>query len=520
MSAHRFLLLCSAGLLLCLCSACQQQPQDHVDQNGAPLQTQTEAETTQTSATEHTPEPAVETTDLVSPESAKPEPKTIDPKMVITPGEKMAAERFLLVRNQLRKIGFAFHYLVDEHQYFLPTPEAHPEFYDENGRLKVSWRVHLLPFLEQKKLYEQFKLDEAWDSPHNAPLAKSMPAIYRSPDTPFDSNKTRFRVFEGKWGKNREGDPASSTAFPLGKPLRIRDFIDGTSNSILVVETGPDKAVVWTRPGGLNLDKFDEELGTTAKGIPVLTADGDSVCIRRGIGAPQWKQLICPNDQTRISWMGFRIFHSTLPPAQLELLRRLSANSIALRSYLQQHESKLPPAKTELVNGKPLLSWRVHFLPFIGEKILYNQFHLDEPWDSPHNKQFLDYMPVAYQLDPEVKEGKTQLVTFTGKNTPFPGGPGIRFFDIPDGTSNTILLIKAAPDQAVPWTKPVDLPFDPADPWKPLGTFADDKTEAIMADGSIQNIPTSLSAKELGNLIQINDGQITPNLKPFSLLPE
>lgn len=517
MSAHRFLLMCQAGLLLCLCSACQQAPQDDTDQNAEPQQTQTKAETVEP---EQTAEPKDESTDVANQESAKPETKPIDPKMRITPGEQMAAERFLQVRNQLRKIGFAFFGLVDETRHYLPTPEAHPEFYDENGRLKVSWRVHLLPFLDQKKLYEQFKLDEAWDSPHNAPLASKMPAIYRSPDTPFDSNKTRFRIFEGKWEKDSEGHQNPSTAFPLGKPLQIRNIGDGTSNTILAVEAGADKAVVWTNPGGLNFDKLDEEFGTTAKGIPVLTADGNSICIRRGIDESQWRQLLSPNDETRFSWKGVQIFHSTLSPSQKELLRRLSANSIALRNYLQQHDYSLPPASKDLVDGKPLLSWRVHFLPFIGEKILYNQFHLDEAWDSPHNKQFLEYIPVAYQLDPEVKEGKTQLVTFTGKNTPFPGGPGMRFFDIPDGTSNTILFIKAAPDQAVPWTKPVDLPFDPADPWKPLGTFADDKTEAIMADGSIKFIPSTLSAKELGAFIQINDGQNTPSLKRFTLLPE
>ena len=79
--------------------------------------------------------------------------------------------------NHLKQIGLAFQNFEDKNQFYLPTPEAHPEYYDENGRLKLSWRVHILPYLGQNKLYEQFKLDEDWDSPHNAPLAENMPDV-------------------------------------------------------------------------------------------------------------------------------------------------------------------------------------------------------------------------------------------------------------------------------------------------------------------------------------------------------
>ena len=40
-------------------------------------------------------------------------------------------------------------------------------------------------------------------------------------------------------------------------------------------------------------------------------------------------------------------------------------------------------------DGKPLLSWRVKILPYIEEKKLYEDFHLDEPWNSPHNLTLL-----------------------------------------------------------------------------------------------------------------------------------
>ena len=55
------------------------------------------------------------------------------------------------------------------------------------------------------------------------------------------------------------------------------------------------------------------------------------------------------------------------------------------------------PAASHDKNGKPLLCWRVHILPYLGEEKLYKEFHLDEPWDSPHNKKLLSQMPKIYR---------------------------------------------------------------------------------------------------------------------------
>jgi hypothetical protein len=45
-----------------------------------------------------------------------------------------------------------------------------------------------------------------------------------------------------------------------------------------------------------------------------------------------------------------------------------------------------PPHASYSPDGKPLLSWRVHILPYLEEQALYSQFRLDEPWDSEHNQ--------------------------------------------------------------------------------------------------------------------------------------
>ncbi len=70
---------------------------------------------------------------------------------------------------------------------------------------------------------------------------------------------------------------------------------------------------------------------------------------------------------------------------------------LAMHNYYDVHKS-FPPAKRQRdAEGKSKLSWRVYLLPFVEQNELYQQFHLDEAWDSPHNKQLLDKMPDVYK---------------------------------------------------------------------------------------------------------------------------
>src|SRR5262249_22742124 len=82
--------------------------------------------------------------------------------------------------------------------------------------------------------------------------------------------------------------------------------------------------------------------------------------------------------------------------AHLELsTNNLKQIGIAMHGYHDVNKS-LPPQWSVGKDNKPLLSWRVHILPYVEEGALHKEFHLDEPWDSEHNKKLISKMPKIY----------------------------------------------------------------------------------------------------------------------------
>jgi Protein of unknown function (DUF1559) len=183
---------------------------------------------------------------------------------------------------------------------------------------------------------------------------------------------------------------------------------------------------------------------------------------------------------------------------------------IAMHNYHDTYQTF--PAQAVYDNkGKALLSWRVTLLPFLEQEALYKEFHLDEPWDSEHNMKLLERMPrvFANPADPPGKGKNTVYLGFVGKGAVFEGKKGIRITDIPDGTSNTIMFVEATP--GVPWTKPEDLPYDPAKDLPKVGGVTPGGFNAGMCDGSVRFISNSINEKTLRLLIERNDGQPIPN---------
>jgi hypothetical protein len=230
-----------------------------------------------------------------------------------------------------------------------------------------------------------------------------------------------------------------------------------------------------------------------------------------------------------------------LQPTQEELaarsknmnnLRRIALAINELTAIADVKERRYPEAAISK-DGKPLLSWRVAILPFLnGCKPLYDRFHLDEPWDSPHNKTLLKEMPEVYApvTGKAVPRFSTYYQVFVGpgalfervegrkpepslarldrdQGTILTGTRGTSVFDVPDDF--TILVVEAA--TPVPWTKPEDLTFDKDKPLPKLGGQFTDGFFVAYVNGIVRLFSKKIDPATIRALITRNGGeQVTP----------
>jgi hypothetical protein len=188
-------------------------------------------------------------------------------------------------------------------------------------------------------------------------------------------------------------------------------------------------------------------------------------------------------------------------------MNNLKQLGLALHSYHDVHKN-FPPAASHDKAGKPLLSWRVHLLPHLGEEKLYKEFRLDEPWDSEHNKKLIPRMPAVFRSPFSLAgPGETVYLAPVGKKTMFFDEKGTRVSDVTDGLSNTIFLIEADDQHAVPWTKPQDLKYDPKQPAAGLHSHGSTGYLVLIADGSVHFLPTAIKADTLRALFTRNGGE-------------
>ncbi len=158
-------------------------------------------------------------------------------------------------------------------------------------------------------------------------------------------------------------------------------------------------------------------------------------------------------------------------------------------------------------DGKPLLSWRVHLLPFLREQKLYEQFHLNEPWDSEHNLKLVTKIPHVYASPHDGGlQGKTVYLAPSGEGTVFGAQQAIGFADISDGLRQTVLVVQAGSDQAVPWTQPGDLVSLEANPSQLLGNFGK-RLSVLFADGRVYHLDPRIDQRTLQILFHYKDGQ-------------
>ncbi len=195
--------------------------------------------------------------------------------------------------------------------------------------------------------------------------------------------------------------------------------------------------------------------------------------------------------------------------ARNETVSQLKQLGIALHKHHDTFKSFPPPAIMS-EDVKPLLSWRVKILPFLEQGDLYEQFHLDEAWDSPHNKQLIAKMPDVYYCPGSNvgAKGRTVYQLPRGQATAFPGLETTRVRLITDGLSNTIAIVETDDEHAVIWTRPDDWRFDPEKPSTGLGGHFPLNFYVGMFDGSVHPLPDTIDSKTLRALFTSQGGEV------------
>jgi hypothetical protein len=368
--------------------------------------------------------------------------------------------------------------------------QAREEYVGEMVACPACERRAVVPEADQPKPAERGRADDVQTSPDRPPRCERDEDGYA--DRP---RRRRRRVGEG------DGPPASNgkatTALILG---------------ICSLCLGPLLAIPAIIFGALALRDSGKGDGGSGKGLAITGL----VLGCLGMIMPA---LILP---------------ALLLPAVYKV--RQAAGRQQENNYLKQHALAMhnyhsamgtfPPAAAYLTkDGQPGLSWRVALLPYLEQDNLFRQFKLDEPWDSPNNRALLSQMPKVFAApgdDPTT--GLTRYQVLVGPGTIFedlfpnkPGAPrppgppgalrrGVRITDITDGTSNTILIVTAR--DPVEWTRPIDLPYDPAGPLPALDMRFSTGPQVAMADGSTRSLSPGISDATLRNAITRNDGMV------------
>lgn len=212
-------------------------------------------------------------------------------------------------------------------------------------------------------------------------------------------------------------------------------------------------------------------------------------------------------------------FVAALPMARRQMslaacnsdLTRMKTLAKALNAYCDRYGSYPPPYSVD-ATGKPLLSWRVAILPFMGFEDLYQEFAIDQPWDSPLNMTLIKKMPQVFcsSNSPDAFGNKQpNFVLVTGNRTMFPPGKPMGYKQVAD--TPTLLLVETLNGLNV-WSQPgdIDLPLTGPSlgntPMSSIGGLHTQVALGVDTQGNAVIIPRTTSTAELDALITPNSG--------------
>lgn len=243
------------------------------------------------------------------------------------------AGRLSNCKSKLKQIAIALHNYHDFYGSFPPAYIA-----DENARPMHSWRVLILPQLDDDRLYREYDFNEPWDGPNNSKLSSRMPDVYA--------------CLSSASHRNGRGDTTSyvavigpHTSWPGSVSRKFTDFTDGTSNTVLVVESNPS-GVPWMSPHDLTLNDALNELTQSAPklegghgsegffheyyhaGRNALFVDGAVRFIRQGADRDIWARLLTVNDG------GSAVDVDDIPSASLTYGRLKLGNCLRLAIFV------------------------------------------------------------------------------------------------------------------------------------------------------------------------------------------
>jgi hypothetical protein len=203
--------------------------------------------------------------------------------------------------NNLKQIMLAIVNYESAHGY-LPA-----DIRSKDSKPLLSWRVAILPYIEEDKVYREFRLNEPWDSEHNKKLLQMMPPLYRVGFEPEGSTDTYYQVFSGPGAPLNPGD---------GSQVGLGRLRGGASNTLGVLEAGPP--VRWTKPADLQFDPakpLPKLVGPFDNVLHLGVLDGSCHAVRRDIPEDVFRRMISKDNREPTPPLSQ--FQAVLTPAEV-----------------------------------------------------------------------------------------------------------------------------------------------------------------------------------------------------------